>query len=102
MGERSIPSKAIRVGPHLVEVVSDLPRLHFIYLDVSGTSYKVLGVLGTAFLLVSRYATTPARDLYGSIEVLANDLQNREQLSIYRVVSTTTPTGEFTSLKVSG
>ena len=95
-----VPSKTKTVGPHLVDVVLNFGWRHPLYLDVGGASYQVLGVLSPADLSISSFATTPRGDFYGAIEVLANGLQNNQKLAIYRVVSTTTGTGELTSLKV--
>ena len=100
MSKYPIPSKTILVGPHLVNEVSDLRRLHGIYLDVSGASYKVLGTLGTTFLLISRYTTTPASDFDFGIKVLANDLQDGQQLSIYRVEPAAAVASKLSATKV--
>lgn len=100
MSEFLVPSKTIRVGPHLVDVVSNLSRLDALYLDVSGSSYQVLGTLGPTHLCISTFTTTPTGDLHGAVELLADHFEDDKKFAVYRVVSTTTGTGELTALKV--
>jgi len=100
MNKGRVTSKAKFVGPKLVEVVGNLIGRNPLYLDITGSTHKVLGVLGASYLLIVRKAATTTGDGNRYIEMLANDLQNGEQLSIHRVHPAPVLTGEFGTAEV--
>lgn len=97
MSERSIPTESMRVRPKFIDVVRYLRGLYTLYLDVGGTAKEVLGVDPASNVLVVSGTPTSTRDMNACIEVLADGLQNGEQLRIYGVETTATVTGKLFS-----
>ena len=101
MGEYPVLSKAMRVGEQVVQVLENLDRLDALYLDIGSSTHKVLGLLGTTFLLISRRAAAAAGDLDRGVVVLAYGLNDGEEFYVYRVEATATLARELSSAEIA-
>jgi hypothetical protein len=100
MGKRRIPSKTVLVGPDAVEVIRNLRRRYTIYLNIGGTTHKVLGLLVPAHVRVMRRAAAATGDFDWTIEVLTHNLKDGQKLRIHGVQPTTTLAAELAPAEV--
>ena len=85
MSEVRVLTDTVCVGKQTVQIVGHLWSRYTIYLDVNGSGRKVEALDPTTDSLIVSRATARGIDPDWGIVVIADDLGDRESLSIYGV-----------------
>ena len=95
MSKVTVATKTVFVGVNGVDIIGHLWRRYTVYLDILGTSYKVLGFDTSPDHCVVSHAASRGVDPDFGIVVITDDFYDDKTLTIYCVKPAATGTGKL-------